>query len=171
MIDLRKRILPDDNSHDEILIAAALFHDILNGIENHEKLGAEYTRKLLENHCTKYEIDEICEIICFHDDRRPNDNNFSDYIKIHQDADFLDHFGTFDIWRVFTYTVYHQQSIIDVIDWYENTFQIEVEKQRQEMNFDLTRKIYDEKCLFVHSFCERLKIEGTGGIWKFDSFK
>jgi uncharacterized protein len=168
VIELRKQIITDDNSHDEILIAAALFHDVLNGVNNHEILGAEYARKLLKNFCSKYELDEICEIIRLHDDRRPLENHFTDYIKIHQDADLLDHFGTFDIWSVFTYSVYHKQSITDVNHWFANTYPLEYQKHRDEINFDLSKQIYDEKSIFVRSFAERLKVEGEGGIWQFE---
>jgi uncharacterized protein len=170
IIELRKKILPDDNSHDEILNAAALFHDVLNGIENHGVLGTEYVQKVLENHCSKYELDEICKIISVHDDRKPDDNIYTDYIKLHQDADYLDHFGTFDIWSAVTYTVYHKQSISDLIDWFENIYSVEYEKNREELNFELSKRIYDEKSLFVRSFGERLKVEGKGGIWRLEEF-
>jgi len=33
------------------------------------------------------------------------------------------------------------------------------------LNFEFSKRIYDEKSEFVNSFGERLSIEGVGGIW------
>lgn len=96
-VRLRQLILPDENDSDDILTVAAWFHDIRNGANHHAALGAQCTRELLAAHCTAEELDQICDIIAVHDSRRPNDNAYLNIIKIHQDADHLDHFGVYDI--------------------------------------------------------------------------
>ena len=96
-VRMRQLIFPNEKLYDDVLTVAAWFHDIRNGITNHAVLGAERTRELLSEHCTDAELNEICSIIAIHDDRRVDDTNYSNAVKIHQDADYLDHFGTFDI--------------------------------------------------------------------------
>ncbi|MEA4832678.1 MAG: HD domain-containing protein [Oscillospiraceae bacterium] len=117
VVTLRGIILPNDQSHDEILTIAAWFHDIANGIEEHGTEGSAITREILSDHCTAAELDDICGIIAVHDDRSSNRRFFSDYIKLHQDADYLDHFGTYDIWMNFLYAVPHNETINDVSNY------------------------------------------------------
>jgi HD superfamily phosphodiesterase len=162
---LRKEILPKDDSHDEILTVSAWFHDIVNGIENHEKLGADKTCEILSNLCTPYELDEIHSIISAHDDRGQASRVYSDYIKLHQDADHLDHFGTFDVWAEFLFAAAHEQTINDTIEWFQKVRPIEDIKYRSEINFELCKKIFDEKSSFVKMFGNRLAVEGSGGVW------
>jgi uncharacterized protein len=165
VITLRKHIFPDDHSHDDILAAAALFHDILNGSERHAEEGSKTVREILSGYCTEYELGEICGIISVHDDRTSDYGNYSEYIKLHQDADHLDHFGTFDVWLEIIYSVNHDQSILDAVDWFKNIRMKESVKYRSELNYDISKKIFDEKDRFVSYFGQRLGVEGSGGIW------
>jgi len=41
----------------------------------------------------------------------------------------------------------------------------EYEKYRDELNFDLSKKIYDEKYAFMLRFGERFAVESCGGIY------
>ena len=165
VIALRQHILPDDDSHDEILTAAAWFHDIMNGVENHSEEGAKKAEEILKDYCSEYELEEICKIISVHDDRYSDRSLFSDYIKLHQDADHLDHFGTYDVWMEFLYAAHHNTSITEVIDWFQTTRRKQDEQYLKELNFEISKRIYDEKSEFVKYFGERLSIEGSGGIW------
>lgn len=162
---LRKNILPNDDSHDDILTVAAWFHDLMNGSDNHAEEGSHKAREVLTKYCTEYEMDEICKIISVHDDRNSDRSKLSDYIKLHQDADQLDHFGTFDVWTEFLYARHHDKRMIDVIDWFQNTRHNDGIRYREELNFEVSKKIFDEKNEFVRLFGERLSVEGIGGIW------
>ena len=169
-VELRKFILPNDNSNDEIITVAAWYHDIMNGIDNHEKEGAVKTSEVLTPYCSSDELKKICEIIGVHDDRKPEIGNFPNYIKIHQDADLLDHFGTFEIWAAFLYTVWHNETVNDAADWLINGELEEIKKYRGELNFEISRSIYDEKTEFAKNFGERFKIEMSGRIWDKELF-
>jgi len=171
-LTLRRHILPDDGTHDDIMTVAAWFHDIMNGADDHAGEGAAKTRGILSPYCSDEELDGICEMIRVHDDRcsaqetlSATAGELSTYIKIHQDADHLDHFGTFDIWMNFIYSVAHEQTINDARDWLVNVRPAEIERYRRELNFALSRKIYDEKMEFLAYFTERFAVEGSGGIW------
>jgi len=168
VLELRRIILPDDDSHDEILTVAAWFHDLMNGSEDHAVRGANKTKELLHKYCTEDEINSICEIINVHDDRSSGRDTFSDYIKLHQDADQLDHFGTYDIWSGFTYAVAHGQTIDDVMNWLNNRQPSEYARYRRELNYEISRKIYDEKSEFLKEFTLRFRAESMGEIWKLD---
>ena len=163
---LRKHVLPEDDSHDEILTVAAWFHDIRNGVENHAEEGAKRAREVLAGTCTAYELDEICAIIGVHDNRHSDRSLFSDYVKLHQDADLLDHFGTYDVWTEFFHAAHHSRTIQDVMEWFQKTRRDQGEQYRSWMNFDISRTILDEKNAFVMSFGERFNVEGSGGIWR-----
>lgn len=170
-LSLRKIILPEDDSHDDILTVAAWFHDLMNGTEEHAEKGALKAREVLQGYCTEQELNEICGIIAVHDDRYAGRDTYSDYIKLHQDADHLDHFGTYDIWIGFAYSISLGKTIKDVIDWLSDIRPREDEKYRKELNFEVSRRIYDEKSAFVRQFSQRFRMEGTGGIWNLDELK
>ncbi|MCL2884266.1 MAG: HD domain-containing protein [Oscillospiraceae bacterium] len=172
-VRLREILFPDDDSHDDILTVAAWFHDIENGnvdIADHAKAGAEKARGLLTPFCSEQELDEICAIIRVHDDRYSPRDQFSDHIKVHQDADHLDHFGTFDIWMTFIYAVSHDQTINEARDWLLSERPTENERYRNELNFNISRRIFDEKIAFLKEFTERFQVESSGGIWHEEEF-
>ena len=165
VLKLRRLILPDDDSHDDILTAAAWMHDVTNGTDNHAVTGAAIAKEALQPHCSPEELSEICEIIRVHDDRKPKGSSFSEYIKLHQDADYLDHFGTFDVWGSFLYAKYHGYTINEASDWLKNGRPKENERFRSELHYEVSRKIFDEKIEFLNSFTERFYVETAGGIW------
>jgi len=169
-VRLRELILPDDNSHDEIITAAAWFHDVMNGAEHHAARGAAKAKEVLAPYCTAEELAEICEIIRVHDDRSSGRGAFSVYAKLHQDADHLDHFGTFDIWANFIYAVPHGRTINDARDSLRHGRRRENSIYREELNFELSRRIFDEKTAFVQYFADRFAVESAGGIWNEEQF-
>ena len=161
-------ILPNEKINHDILTVAAWFHDICNGTGDrvdHALLGAERIRELLAGHCTEGELDGICGIIAVHDNRKPGDKEVPDIVKLHQDADHLDHFGTFDIWRLAAYTIGHDETINDALDFLQTKWPGENAGWRTELHFDLSRQIYDEKTEYMKLFIERFAVEGSGGIW------
>jgi len=168
VIKLRKYLFPEDCEHDDILTVAAWFHDVAAG-ENHNAEGAEIARKVLAEYCTEYELDEICKIISVHDDRK-FEHEYSKYIKLHQDADQLDHFGVFEVWRSFTYAISFDETILDKIEWMTTIRPKESERYRRELNFDVSKRIFDEKEDFLKEFTKRFRVECSGGIWKEESF-
>ncbi|MCL2408825.1 MAG: hypothetical protein FWC96_04330 [Oscillospiraceae bacterium] len=164
-VRLRQLVLPDERGYDDILTVAAWLHDISNGVDNHWTIGAERVRELLSGHCTAEELGQICGIIAVHDDRNPESNNYSNAIKIHQDADHLDHFGTLDIWRMVAHTIGFDNTINDALAYYQHQWPEDTARWRGELNFELSRKIFDDRTAFAASFIERFTVELTGGIW------
>ena len=162
-LKLRKVILSEDCSHDDIIIVASLFHDIAKGIEPHGKYGAILMKDILKEYCSEYEINEIIEIIYSHNQRKKN-NDYSEYIKIVQDADILDHFGAVEIWMNFQYYSHKDEPMQNSVEFYNKEFDAEVQKCRALLNYDVSHKIFDDKVSFVHSFFDRFAREAEGEI-------
>jgi len=161
---LRRGILPEDDSHDDILTAAAWFHDIGKDIKPHARYGSVLAREALREHCTAEELDEICEIISLHDDRKPGDNHYSPWVKLQQDADMLDHTGSYllwiDIWRCACGEVpWPEMAYYDDARW-----EARCAKNRALLNFPLSQRIFDEKIAFVNAVYARMRVECMGGI-------
>ncbi|MDR0861254.1 MAG: HD domain-containing protein [Oscillospiraceae bacterium] len=162
-VHLRELLFPNDGARDDVLTAAAWLHDVCNGEKDHGELGAELTRKLIAAYCTEGELDELCELIRVHDERKP-ESGYSDAIKLLQDADMLDHFGTNFIWVWFAYAVPLGQNAYDAREWQRGNAE-RAERHRNQLNFDLSRRIFDDKQAFVAQFAERFSAELDGEIW------
>ena len=162
-LKLRKIILPCDDSHDDILTAAAWFHDCANGNSDHCRSGAEFCRTALKGLCTDEELEEICYIIKVHDDRT-HTVDYSPWIKIHQDADHLDHFGSYDVMMAFLESNAHDRTIEDMVKWFLEMRPGQRDKVKAQLNYDISRRIYDEKTDFMVEFGKRFKAETDGEI-------
>lgn len=153
----------------ELLVIAAWFHDLCNGVvdhEEHERLGAEKTREALTGLCSEDELGRICNIISLHDHRRTEDLDMG--ILILQDADLLDHYGTLRIWGDFQNALKNDRSVTEQAEIIIKECSYDYYIERESLNFDISRKIYAEKNKFVKLFAERMLIEGNGGIVNFD---
>jgi uncharacterized protein len=170
-VRLRRLILPDEGGYDNVLTVAAWFHDICNGTGDraaHAVAGAERAKKLLAGHCAANELEEIRGVIAAHDDRKAENKIYSDAVRIHQDADHLDHFGTNEIWRLAAYTAGHNETIGEALRYLQNRWPDDNARWRGELHFDISRKIFDEKTEFMKSFIERFAVESAGGVWRED---
>lgn len=164
VINLRKLIFPEDTSMDDILQAAALFHDVAKGIEPHSRYGSTLAKELLQDICTTEELGKISELISLHISRKSG--CCDEYSKLFQDADLLDHFGTIELWMGFNYAAIEDENIDYVIEFYKGKFKELEAKNRSLLNFEVSEKIFDEKADFLCKFIERLEIENKGDIVK-----
>jgi len=162
-LELHKKVLPDDKSHD-ILTVAAWFHDCAKGIEPHAEYGTVVAKHALKDFLSNIELDEVCNLIALHCARKPNENDYTHYTKLLQDADLLDHFGTYEIWMNIQYHSHTSGSIEDMIDWYNENHLKHVNRFRKMLNYDLSKEIYDERVAFEKEYIARLNDEGTGKI-------
>lgn len=162
VISLRKLVLPEDSSMDDILQAAALFHDVAKGIEPHSKHGAVLTGEMLQDLCSREELDKITELIRLHTSRMKG--NCDDYARLLQDADLLDHFGSIELWMGISYAAGEDWNIDKLLDFYNGEFVEIAAKNRSLINYEVSKSIFDEKIDFTHRFAERISIENKGGI-------
>lgn len=162
IIELRKAIVPGDDSHDNILRAAAMFHDIGKGLEPHEQYGALIAKDALKDAVTPEELAEIIRIIAAHCDRCGENSPHDVWCKLQQDADLLDHFGTYEVWMCFQYYAHKGGGLADAADFYHTDLESFLGKHRALLNFDISRQIYDDKAAFEWQFVERLYVECQG---------
>lgn len=164
-IEIRKQMGLNTSMYDDVMIAASYLHDIGKGIEPHARYGAVLAKEAIKDHVDEDEMSAICKMIKLHCDRKPNDNNYEDYIKIVQDADLIDHFGTYGIWVNINYAVHKNNMIHDLIDYYDREHSKIITKHRKLLNYEVSKNIFDERVAFEKQYIKRLKIEGKGGIF------
>jgi uncharacterized protein len=169
-LTLRKLILPEDDSRDDLLAAAAYFHDIAKGIEPHGQYGAVLAVDLLKEYCTQDELSEITEMIRCHQ-LRDDAAAYPDHIKILQDADILDHFGTIEVWMNFQYYAFTDEPVSESVKFYKDEFPQHIKEVWQMLNYEVSKRIYKEKVNFINSFTDRFYVEAEGGIYNLDEVK
>jgi uncharacterized protein len=136
----------------DTLYIAGLFHDIGKGKENHHEAGAEQTRSLLVDQVPEGTLDTVCETIALHNQRKKS-KVFTEYTKLIQDADLLDHVGYIDIWLSFYYTGHSGQTIHDHMTWVNGKDNRRYRKyMRTHLNYDLSKKILEKQIRFSDTF-------------------
>lgn len=161
VIQLRKMVTQDE-THDDILKCAAMFHDIAKGMKPHSRYGAVLVREILSDELISYELDEVCRLIEAHGDRRDAREVHDVWVWLIQDADVLDHAGTQGIWLSTSNSVRRNKPISDLIEWYEKKFDGKIEKYMSRLNLDVSKAILRSKAEFERQFARRLKTETTG---------
>lgn len=169
-IEIRKIIDETDSTKDNVIYAASLFHDIAKGIEPHGENGSILVHQILKDECSHEELIEIAEIIRCHN-LRNSDEDWPKHIRIVQDADILDHMGTMDVWLSFIYQAYDEKSVDSSIEFFsDEEYESYLNDSRKKLNYDISKKIFDDRAEFIHEFIKRLSIEGKGGIFNRDLF-
>lgn len=161
-IELRK-MLSGDDSRDDIIRCAGMFHDIGKGIEPHSHSGAILVRDLLKDEMTEEELNQVCRLIETHCDRRPGTDAHTWDEKILQDADLLDHYGSQGIWLSINYFAYTTQQEMDQVpDFYGKEWPEQTKVHRELLNFDIAKKIFDDKVAFERLVADRMMLEKDG---------
>jgi len=165
---LRQLLFPEMTDKDDVLTVAAWFHDICNSHDVPRKIhgekGAALVRELIKDHCTATELDEICNMITVHDDRAAKQSSV--LLKLHQDADHLDHFGTNAVRRTINDAAKLDQPMREAMRETKEHFREAKDAiWRIEVHFDLSRRVYDEKMAFFFEFAKRFETEMNGEIW------
>lgn len=119
----------------------------------------------MKEECSPEELVDIAEIIRCHN-LRNSDEDWPRHIKIVQDADMLDHMGTMDVWLNFIYQAYDEKSVNESIGFFNNKeYENYLKECRRKLNYDISKKIFDDRVEFIYEFIRRLSIEGKGGIF------
>jgi len=165
-VNLRKRVAPNDPSRDEIIFAGGVFHDVGKGIGHHSETGAALVHELLRDVCPERERAEIAEIVLLHNQRETSDPHPM-AAKLVQDADILDHMGTMEVWLKFFFDAHADHSPERTLEyWQGQAFKEHRNKMRHLLNFEISRKIYDERVQFEQRFIQRFAVEADGEIFE-----
>ncbi|MEF2965835.1 HD domain-containing protein [Paenibacillus sp. M1] len=162
-INLRKELFSEQGSIDDIIYVGALFHDVAKGIEPHNETGAQLVKSLLRDELPPENLELVSDIIARHNTRDRNELPF--YIKIVQDADILDHFGTLEIWLKIMYSAHAEENVFDAISlWDSEDYMKYLESSRSALNYAKSQEIFDMKIQFEKQFQDRFKLECKGEI-------
>lgn len=165
-LELRKTLLDGEEEIDDILYAAALFHDcgkFADEHKGHAEAGAKRARELLEGVVQPEQLDVICHAILVHDKRKAQAYTQLEYIL--QDADILDHMGSIEIWLNFSYSARTNRGAAFSADYYESReFLGEVEMNRSLLNYSQSVIAFQEKLEFTMMFIERFRRECEGRL-------
>ena len=166
-LELQEKLL-EKISHKNILVVAALFHDIgkvsrvesegyLDGSQEADVLKGKHDSfqtvlPLLRQYIgEKYSIKEL-ELMSNY-----ISGNDSKESQLLQDADNLDEVGLVNVWKMFTYGGLNKVSIEDTIEYYlEEDRDRLIKKIKGRMNFPETEKISMERLHKVDVFIKNL---------------
>ncbi len=161
-VQLRELIFPDIRDDDDAILVGGWFHDVGKGIEPHWEYGAVVAQEILKGHCSPSKLHQIVEIIGAHSLRKVR--NYPDYVKLVQDADILDHFGSQEIWLNFWHSAYRRQTVENTLAFYRDSYTGNAERVRRLLNYPEAVEFFDEKDQFVRTFVERLSCEAAGDL-------
>jgi len=161
---LRRAVAPEDTSHDNILTASAWFHDVGKDIKPHAHYGAVLAREALQPHCAAGELEEICAMISLHCERDPANPAHPTHLRLLQDADLLDHFGSWILWADIWGSTLKEGSWQELAFYEEAPWKSFCAKHRALLNYPLSQRIFDEKVTFVNGVYARMQVECMGGI-------
>ena len=159
-VELRKKVAPESEAEDSVLIAAAWLHDGAKGLEPHNRYGAILAWEGLKGICTQRQRQQIVALIENHTKKRGPHSSL--HLKLLQDANVLDQYGSLAIWRDFWFSCYQDQPLQETaaLDW--NRWQEHCKKQREALHFSESQEAFDEKVIFLGGFYERLLKESRG---------
>lgn len=84
-------------------------------------------------------------------------------MKLVQDADILDHFGSMEVWLKFVYSGNNEENVYDAIQlWDSESYAKYVVDSREALNYELSKDIFDKKIEFVAQFQARFRAECCG---------
>lgn len=161
-LKLRELIFQDEESYDDVILVGSWFHDVGKGIEPHWEYGSLICQTLLKELSTPAQLDQIVEIVRGHTLRK--EKEYPHYVKLVQDADILDHFGTQEIWLNFWHNAYQRKNLKHSLEFYAEQYILNVEKVRPLLNYKQSIEFFDEKDRFVREFVDRLSKEGLGEL-------
>ncbi|AIQ58631.1 hypothetical protein PBOR_18030 [Paenibacillus borealis] len=156
-------MFPDEEAMDDIIYVASVFHDVTKGIEPYQETGSVLVKSLLKDECSQEQLEFISDIIALHNIR--NHEELPYYIKLVQDADMLDHFGTMEIWMKFLNSAHGEEHVLEAVQFWESEeYNSYLKKSRGQLNYDRSKSIFDAKLKFEQQFQERFKAECNGEV-------
>jgi uncharacterized protein len=143
------------NAKMDILIPAAILHDIARSEENHAKVGAQKSRKILKKQgLIEEKVNSICEVIESHS-FSANTEPKSLEAKILSDADKLDALGAIGIYRAAAYSCENSKTMEDFI----YHFNEKLLKLKDQMYTDEAYKLAFSRHNYMEDYLKRITDE------------
>ncbi|MFN2298261.1 MAG: HD domain-containing protein [Anaerolineales bacterium] len=139
----------------DTIYAGALFHDAGKGSENHHVAGEAAARELLRDVCAPDELDAVCDIVGKHC-LRNRASEFTEAVRIVQDADLLDHFGPIESWLAFYWSGVRGAAFGDHLQFKTGEGSIaERRRKRAMLNYDASKRMFDDRLAWEEEFFSR----------------
>lgn len=161
-LQLRKLIFPGKQEHDQVILVGSWFHDLAKGLEPHWEYGTLLASRILHSFCPSEQLSLILEIIECHTLRKERQYPF--YVRLVQDADLLDHFGSQEVWLNFYHSACTGAGTAASLAYFEGRYGKQARKLRKLLNFEESVHFFDEKDQFVREFAERFRQEAEGRL-------
>jgi hypothetical protein len=145
-------------------VVASWFHDCAKGIEPHAEYGVVVAKKALKDELKDDFLQKVLNVIALHCSRKPDNNDYDIPTKIMQDADLIDHFGIYEIWMNIQYWSHTNGSIEDMISYYMENHLKHTNHHRSLLNYEFSKKVFDDRVDFEKDYIKRLLDEGNGKI-------
>lgn len=160
-IAVRLAGLTESDVDRDALYVAGLFHDVAKEEKCHNEAGARRTRQLLAEHVPAATLAVICEGVRLHNQRKAD--GLSDFAKLIQDADSIDHVGLIDVWLSFYWSGFHGETIDDHAAWIDGDERRRYrEYMRTHLHFDASRAMFDERLRLADRFFSDFRQEYLG---------
>jgi len=139
----------------DILIPAAILHDISRSEENHAKVGSEKSREILKEQSLDEEIiNSICKVIESHSFSAKKEPKSLE-AKILSDADKLDALGAIGIYRTAAYSFENSKKMENFI----SHFNEKLLKLKDQMYTDEAYKIALSRHNYMEDYLKRITDE------------
>ncbi len=167
-VTLRKSVVPDDDSMDDILRLAGMFHDIGKGIEPHAAFGAPIMLQAVKGVVSEEEAQAAARLIAAHCDRRPGEPVHDVWERLIQDADLVDHMGTYNVWMDICYHACKDEGVQEAAAYLRDNAEKYAAHHRAQLNFEVTKRIYDDRIGFYLEYARRFQAEAQGEVYRAD---
>ena len=161
---LRGQLLPQETELDDVLYAAGLFHDCAKDDEaDHAAAGSRRVVELLDGIELSGLLPAVTQAIYRHNKRQRDEYTAAE--KILQDADIIDHFGTIEIWLNTSYSVLSGSGPEVSTAFYREGWQGMIDDLRGQFNYELSRRIFEDRISYNEEYIRRLAVESVGGVY------
>lgn len=161
-IALRKLVVPEDDSMDDLLRIAGWFHDIGKGLPPHAHYGASLLPAVLDGLVPSDMLAQAADMILHHPSRQAGESPYDLPTQILQDADLIDHYGCYGIWMAAQYASYFDSCLATEVVNHDNDAEDGFCKNVEELNFSISKKILRDRIDFENRFFERARLEAQG---------
>lgn len=161
-LELRRLVLPDDDSGDDALRLAGIFHDVGKGLSPHAAYGAAILPTAVQGLVPAELAQRAAEMIAHHCMRQVEPSPFDLWTQLLQDADLLDHSGCYGVWMNAQFYSVFDGCMTDGVQFHAQTSEKYYEDNVDLLNFAISKKIFRDKVNFEQEFFRRAALEAEG---------
>lgn len=162
-MELRRLLFPDHPELDDALRLAGMFHDVGKGLSPHGRYGSVIFTEALHDIVDDKDLIAFCsDMILHHGDRQTDPSPFNISTQLLQDADMLDHSGSYGVWMCAQFYSVFDGCMTDGVKFNAETSEKYYADNVDLLNFDLSKSIFRDKIDAENAFFARAAYEAEG---------